>query len=124
MVSSTAWSVVPCVSLSDLVDSVHWHLDGVSQLVVLEAPPRDLVAQVLHVFLHLKEIRDTDEFVKMPANTQTIINHLYFSVQEAGTWDIKKLPYNIKLNQMSRSVHRTHKKYGATSLGVTLHGLP
>lgn len=51
------------------VDSVRRRLGGVSQLVVLEAPPRDLVAQVLHVLLHLKETGQT----LRPPKIQTII---------------------------------------------------
>lgn len=69
-------------SQTESTDSVRWSLACVSELVVLEASARDLVAQVLHVFLHLKEIRQTLESVSQAS--KDINPHLHCSVWCVG----------------------------------------
>lgn len=112
---------LPCCrsrSQTESPDSVRWSLACVSELVVLEASARDLVAQVLHVFLHLKEIRQTLVSVSQASKDRN--PHLHCSVWCVGGRDVRHkesaCQVGVVPGEISRWVHVRRTKKACCNL--------
>lgn len=112
---------LPCCrsrSQTESTDSVRWSLTCVSELVVLEASARDLVAQVLHVFLHLKEIRQTLVSVSQASKDRN--PHLHCSVWCVGGRYVRHkesaCQVGVVSGEVSRWVHVRRTKKACCNL--------